>query len=248
MNWKSRFNIEPIKFTKLFSSLRLPTTLTEGQLTSYKSLLRKRAHESELSPWPLVPNASRVLCSSNALYSPDVGIFASTLSAYSPESLLHDDFTELAQLLKKFHLNNQLTFDSFKFCAGVVNDRTATQADNIIHRHIANELYLCLRDTLIWDRDISGLDRWEELNEFRFVPCSLTRCPYTLSVPLETFIKPLPSVLRPNEVVISEFERVAWSQRALLEHQPTEHLLVGFKTFGVPTIDEVVSIYDFVRI
>jgi hypothetical protein len=61
------------------------------------------------------------------------------------------------------------------------------------------------------------------------------------------FDSPFPVVLAPSRFVRPNLEPIAWTQRHLCFHEPTDEVLAVNINFGVPHVFEVVRPYKFIR-
>lgn len=86
---------------------------------------------------------------------------------------------------------------------------------------------------------------WRELDKLRFVPREPLRRRTMGIEESSVYVKHLPSIVSPDQVLLLEHEAVAWTQRAVLLYPPEERLLLANPRFGQPTPREVVSRLDF---
>ncbi|KAH8096577.1 hypothetical protein BXZ70DRAFT_991302 [Cristinia sonorae] len=236
----SVLGVQPLDFESFIDSLELPETLPDLEtITAYNALLEGIVHQASaiLSDIPVkVPNTNGTLLPVNQLFSRDVPLFFTVFGDQSPR-FVHDSVRDLETPLRALGLRGTANFSSFKICATTVHNEDFT--DGNIARATAVYQYYSMQ---LWQYLTKNNALWEEVVKLRFIPRGDVRRHYqTQAFDPDDYALALPSVVSPNEILRSEFEAVAWTQRALPLEPPSERLLLANLNFGVPTIDEVVD-------
>ena len=86
-----------------------------------------------------------------------------------------------------------------------------------------------------------GEEMWKELDGMRFIPREPVRHRGLRLDEFSEYTRPLPPVVSPSEILLPQYEALAWTQRALLTTTPPDRILVAHPKLGKPSIPEVVS-------
>lgn len=237
-----KFEVKLLSFTqfrdRLNSSQR--TILDADDMAPYRNLLRIIiANHSHDRRDILIPNSNRVLDYSSNLYARSLSLFRETFQTPRYlDRLVHPDFLELENGLGQFHLRTQMDFASFKECVKVIHDdiygdRRVERATLLYHWY-CTQLPLRLVD--------SSPHSWRELDAFRFIPPIARERSAAYNQSLYV-CRPIPDLelVSPREVLRSEHEAIAWTQRA--SFTPSGRLLLVDLSLGVPDPVEVVRTF-----
>ena len=154
---------------------------------------------------------------------------------------MHPEFEDLEERLKRsLDFHGSVTFAAFKACATFFDGEEDEYEDD---EERATALYAYYNGDL-WSTIMKRAELWEELDELRFIPRDQIRRHYPTQVPgfsPADYAEDLPMIVSPDEILRTDLQAVAWTQRALASIEPSEHLLVANPHFGVPTAEEVVG-------
>jgi hypothetical protein len=81
---------------------------------------------------------------------------------------------------------------------------------------------------------------WRQLDKLRFIPREPLRRRTMRIEESSVYVKHLPTIVSPEQVLLIENEAIAWTQRAVLLYPPEERVLLANPSFGKPTPREVV--------
>ncbi|TFK35891.1 hypothetical protein BDQ12DRAFT_267709 [Crucibulum laeve] len=237
-----QLGVHALSFSALCSRLVLPSVLqAAGDYESYRQLFGKIVSHSRTDSNPLpVPNGYKVIVQSNTLYSSQDQLFVAAFGS-SIQHFLAEDFKRFESDLDIHGLRRQrnLSFGIFKDCV------LAFQSDQSHDKGVrASEIFrfYCEELPLLIER---GQNPWQQLDTIRFIPRSqfeVFRRPKTSQIGCDvtSHLKEFPELVSPNEVVLEEFEPIAWTQQALID-QPHERLMMSHRSFGQPTVLEVIQ-------
>ncbi|PCH34677.1 hypothetical protein WOLCODRAFT_165735 [Wolfiporia cocos MD-104 SS10] len=232
--------ISPMSLAQLLSQMDTGTMLSVGDMPHYKKVLDiiLSSNPTALSSISTlkVPNSSRALVNSNTLYTREDSIFRAVFSNTHPHYFLHPEFTSYDGNLRRFGLHYTRDFDAFKECARVIDSNIAdgNRADG------ASDLFWWYQDlpTMIGSNE----QQWRQLENLRFIPRAQVRRRYDDGrVDPDAHSVSLRNLVSPSQVLRTEHERIAWSQRAMFLNTPNERLFLADLSLGVPTVEEVVE-------
>ncbi|KAJ7641407.1 hypothetical protein FB45DRAFT_900138 [Roridomyces roridus] len=233
--------VVPMDFNQFWGNLKLPTTLKPEDQQAYKQLLALLpsnftfGHDNNI----LVPNGNLKLVKVNTLYARHALFVAAFGSDSAPERFIWDSYRDLEVRLVALGLKSHtnLDIDTFKLCARAIQDDTAHP--NIVAR--ARIVFRAYGDDMPMLIQSHQQDIWRQLDQLRFVPRQPLRR-RTMGIQEDSvYVKHLPNIVSPDQVLLIENEAIAWTQRAVLLYPPEGRVLVANPTFGEPTPREVVE-------
>ncbi|KAF7361321.1 BTB domain-containing protein [Mycena sanguinolenta] len=232
--------VVPMDFNQFWSHLKLPTTLAVEEQSAYKQLL------THLPPSVfygttniLVPNGNRTLVKADTLYTRHALFVAAFGSDTSPTHFILDIFRDLEPRLVSIGLKSHTNLDvqTFKLCAQAIQADTAhpniSARARIVFRAYGEDMPLRIQS--------NESHVWRELDKIRFVPRNALRRRTMGIEESSVYVKRLPDVVSPEQVLLLENEAVAWTQRAVLLYPPEERVLVAHPSFGQPRPKEVIE-------
>ncbi|KAJ7262754.1 hypothetical protein B0H12DRAFT_1104316 [Mycena haematopus] len=236
----AHLKVVPMDLNQFWSHLKLPTTLVAEDQSAYKQLLT-------FLPSPflhvvtniLVPNGNRLLVKANTLYTRHALFVAAFGSDSSPTHFILDSFRDLEPRLISIGLKSHTNLDveTFKICAQAIQADTAhpniTARARIVFRAYGEDVPLRIQS--------NEPHLWRELDKLRFIPRNPLRRRTMGIEESSVYVKHLPSIVSPEQVLLLENEAVAWTQRAVSMYPPEERLLLANPRFGQPTPQEVVE-------
>ena len=229
--------VDPLTLPEFIARLQLPAKLRSRDVSVYKQLMLAIFNGSRSSIENLrVPNGDRDFRLINTLYGRD-RLFLAAFSSDSQHFVL-DDIQEYEAFLTDCGLQRQADLDlgMFEACALAIHNSTAR--DQVTRAAVVFQVYaeeLSVR--------LNFSDGWARLDRIRFIPRGLVRQRKMESEGLDitNFVKSFPAVVAPNEILQTQHEPIAWTQRALLPAPPNQRIMVAYPEFGRPTVAEVVS-------
>ncbi|KAJ6510488.1 hypothetical protein C8R45DRAFT_1088650 [Mycena sanguinolenta] len=209
----------PMDLNQFWSHLKLPTTLAVEE--------------------QLVPNGNRTLVKANTLYTRHALFVAAFGSDASPTHFILDSFRDLEPRLVSIGLKSHTNLDveTFKLCAQAIQADAAhpniTTRARIVFRAYGEDVPLRIQS--------NEAHIWRELDKIRFVPRNPIRRRTMGIEESSVYVKHLPAIVSPDQVLLLENEAVAWTQRAVLLYPPEERVLVAHPTLGQPRPQEVIE-------
>ncbi|KAJ7475161.1 hypothetical protein B0H11DRAFT_2034382 [Mycena galericulata] len=232
--------VVPMNFNQFFYHLKLPTTLKPEDQQIYKQLLTLMPSNFIYNnDTILVPNGNRTLVAVNTLYTRHALFVAAFGSDSSPEHFILDSYRDLEPRLVSLGLKSHTNLDveTFKVCAKAIQDdaahRNITARARIIFRAYGEDMPLRIQSNQGYI--------WRQLDKLRFVPREPLRRRTMGIEESSVYVKHLPSIVSPEEVLLAKNEAIAWTQRAVLAYPPEERVLLANPRFGQPTAQEVVE-------
>ncbi|KAF5350096.1 hypothetical protein D9756_009164 [Leucocoprinus leucothites] len=224
------------------SLLQIPPRLEEAQDKAYKNLLQNVLFEftPEKAPIP-VPNSRREIRDSTTLYSSRDELFTAAFGSNS-EYFIHPAFFQFEGQLQKHGLKRQsnLTFAMFKACVEAFHNTGGKVSQERKER--ADVLFWFWGEDLPERLTALNQDQLPSLDDFRFI--SRNQVPRPLGSKNDgKYMRQLPAILSPNELVRAEFHPIAWTQRGFYRpgSQPHPDLVKIHPNLSVPTAEEVVN-------
>jgi hypothetical protein len=234
-----KLDVTPISFSAFRDHLFESTSSTvcpQAKLSAFRILLASILHAgpnalNQLQDKFLVPNARGKFVSPRTIYSREIDLFRVIMGGRRPDLFIHPELAEEGDpRLGAIGMHVVVDFAAFVVCAKVVH--ASTDADRILSATAAYDWY---RGELARGAQVP----LRELDDIAFVPRTLER---RKDAPqFNSYATALETVLPPSQMVLANFEAVAWSQRGRFLAQPAPRLLVDHKDLGVPSVDEVVS-------
>ncbi|KAJ7119509.1 hypothetical protein C8R44DRAFT_176382 [Mycena epipterygia] len=232
--------VAPMNFNQFWYHLNLPTTLKPEDQHIYKQLLGLMpSNFNYQTDRLLVPNGNRTLVKVNTLYTRHALFVAAFGSDSSPDHFIMESFRDLEPRLVSMGLKSHTNLDveTFKACAKAIQDDASnpniTARARIVFRAYGEDMPLRIQST--------QTDIWRELDKLRFVPREPLRRRTMGIDESSVYVKHLPNIVSPEQVLLLENEAIAWTQRAVVLYSPEERVLLANKTFGQPTPQEVVK-------
>ncbi|KAJ7058193.1 hypothetical protein C8F01DRAFT_1149905 [Mycena amicta] len=231
----------PLNFNDFWSNLKLPAVLSSQEENPYKQLLSAMPTTGFIfnSDTILLPDGNRRLVKAKTLYVRHALFVAAFGSDDSATHFILDSFRDLEPRLVSMGLKSHtnLDIDTFKECARSI--QAETNHPNITAR--ARVVFRAYGEDMPLRIDSSQSHIWKELDHIRFVPRERLRSRMMTLDDTSPYVKPLPAIVSPEQVLLVEHEAVAWTQRAVLLGAPAERLLLANPKFGQPTPGEVVE-------
>jgi hypothetical protein len=218
-----------------------PRIRDDGVMREFKALM-EIAHSQfkipSLSP-PRLPNAEGELiqASVNSLFVRSQPVFAAAFAS-EPSRFLHPQLEHIRMHLQQFGVHSQVTFSNFKVCAeAIAQDRAPDRAERarIVFEHYSS--------TLPFFRDPLGeRASWRQLDRVPFIPVDpQRRDQVTWSEEYAEAVE-LGKLCAPIEMLRSDMEAIAWTQRYRFLFEPDDQLFRADPTLGVPTAVDVVYV------
>ncbi|KAF7320872.1 BTB domain-containing protein [Mycena chlorophos] len=234
--------VVPMDFNTFWSHLKLPNVLSAEEQQPYKQLLTAMPTNFIYDPETiLIPDGYRHLVKAKTLYVRHALFVAAFGSDNSPSHFVLDSFRDLEPRLvlmgMKSHSN--LDVDTFKECARAIQAAADSNQPNVNAR--ARVVFNAYSQDVPLRITSATKHLWQDLDRLRFVPREPLRSRTMRFDDTSPYVKPLPAIVSPDQVVLPEHESVAWTQRAVLSVTPDERLLHAHMTFGQPTVKEVVA-------
>ncbi|KAF8205699.1 hypothetical protein K438DRAFT_1818327 [Mycena galopus ATCC 62051] len=178
-----------------------------------------------------VPDGNRRLRQVDSLYDHSVELFAVALQSLERSLFLHPDFRHMHPELRAKGLCSEVDWAAFFLCAQTVDGDLTT-------RHLPSPTSCPgpKLSTTSFTRASQDL----QLDGLRFIPRQESRSPSSL-FPADSYCEHLPQIVRPSQILLQKHEKIAWSQRALCQEEPTAALSALNVSFGTPTAAEVVK-------
>lgn len=231
--------VQSLDYNAIFRRLDFSTTLNTEDRAVYKRLLTAAISNLSFDPInAMVPNGNGDLVPANTLYSRHpffIAAFGTAAEKFMLESYI-DLENRLADLGLKTHIN--LDLDTFMICARAISEDSTgenrVQRALVIFRTYSEDLPLRIGS----DQD----DSWRRAESLRFIPRESIRQKSMRILESSEYVKHLPDLVSPLEVLRSNLEAICWTQRALFLVPPDSRVLISNQTLGVPTTAEVVSL------
>ncbi|KAJ7685634.1 hypothetical protein DFH06DRAFT_1075187 [Mycena polygramma] len=186
-----------------------------------------------------VPDGNLQLRPVSELYDHSVGLFAAALQSLERTHFLHPDFRHMHGHLRTKGLHFQVDWQSFYLCADTIDDdlriRGMTETEIMPRAEVVYDFYNLSLPRIV----MINAPRWGQLNGLRFIPRDEIRSPSS-SYFTDSYCDPLPRIVAPSQILRRKDERIAWTQRALCQEEPTGGLLALNESLGIPTVVEVV--------
>jgi hypothetical protein len=237
------FKVMPLDFTQFRDHLNLSRSgfLHRDEIQPYRNILATIIHNRHIDNRDvLVPNTNQVLEYSGSLYARSQPLFRETFKGRRYQNhLVHPDFQELEAGLGEFYLQNSMDVASFQACVRVIHE----DVNGARRVERATLLYGWYCDTLPILLAEHGPYSWRQFDGFRFIPRSIRsrQTSYDQTPHVHRSLVSL-ELFAPTEVLRSEYEAVAWTQR--VSFMPSDRLSIADTALGVPTAVEVVSTFD----
>jgi hypothetical protein len=219
----------------LIGRLRLPTVLHANELADFRALLDIMFRLPSQSL--MVPDGNLRLTPASELYDHSIGLISSALQSREATSFVHISLRDLQPRLRNYGLKYEVTFDVFLECARAIdqvhnNDDTSDAAERA---------YNCYNSHLP-SRIMTNTSQWRMLDSLRFIPRLTGRRPRLEELyEVTMYCKELPAIAAPRDLILEEFEAVAWTQRGIFREQPRADLIAVNPGLGRPRAEEVVG-------
>ncbi|KAJ7578449.1 hypothetical protein C8J56DRAFT_967961 [Mycena floridula] len=228
--------VEPITFSQLWPLLTIPSTLAVADRAPYRQILTRCLGDSSFEHRNklLIPNGQGLLVKGKTLFARHA-LFNAAFGV-SPENFLLEEYRDLEDLLTAVGLKTprNLDFQTFKQCAISMSTDTAVDRSEraiIVFRAYCEDLPLFINDS---DSD------WKDVDNLRFIPRDPVRQKSMRMLEGSPYVRSLPELVSPTEVLRLDLEAIGWTQRALFLVEPHSRILLSNHTLGIPTIEEVV--------
>ncbi|KAF7311321.1 hypothetical protein MKEN_01033800 [Mycena kentingensis (nom. inval.)] len=219
--------------------LSIPATLSTSSLPNYVRMLREFLRLDGDGKVP-VPDGDLRMRDVGDLYSPAVPLFVTALQTFASSRFPHPNVHAFNPQLVRKGLNAIINWDTFLLCArtvsGDLTERGLDEAEVGERARAVFDAYNSRMPGMI----MSNEGKWRQLAGLRFVHRRDERSTSS-SYETASYIQPIAQIVSPSEVVLDEYEPVAWSQRALMAATPSAELTSLNKRLGVPTAKEVVD-------
>ncbi|KAJ6531213.1 hypothetical protein B0H19DRAFT_472983 [Mycena capillaripes] len=246
MKWSSS---RPLSAAQLAGMLVLPHNLTDANLEGYSRILQEFFSFQDGREWQLpVPDGNLTLRPVKDLYDHSQALFSQVLSLgrSDRELFLHPSFVNLTAQLKSRGLKTDVDWNSFLQCARCIQtaltetraERRLSEDDLLERAEIVYDFY----NSRLPGQVMANQDKWEQLSRIPFIARKhLRSTSTTISFSPQSYCLPLPVVVSPSQLVRQQYERVAWTQRALFQNEPGPNLVAVNPSLGVPHVKEVVA-------
>ncbi|KAJ6602456.1 hypothetical protein DFH09DRAFT_968836 [Mycena vulgaris] len=232
--------VVPLNFNQFWYYLKLPTILTPEDQHVYKQLLTLMPSNFIYNTDSiLIPNGHRVLVKATTLYTRHALFVAAFGSDSSPDHFILDGFRDLEPRLVALGLKSHTNLDveTFKACAKAIQDDTS-------HPNIKDRARIVFRaygEDIPMRIDSTQTHIWRQLDKLRFIPRQPLRRRTMGMEESSVYVKHLPDIVSPEQVLLADNEAIAWTQRAVVLYSPAERVLLANPSFGQPTPREVVE-------
>ncbi|KAJ7161471.1 hypothetical protein C8R43DRAFT_336009 [Mycena crocata] len=224
---------------RLAQLLFFPDALSVTNVNGYSNLLAAFLELGGAGSIP-VPDGNLQFRQVDELYDHSVDLFSAALQSCARTHFLHPNFRHLNEQLRSKDLHFEIDWDAFLLCARTVNAdltiRQLPESDILTRAEVVYEVYGLRLPNII----MTNVTKWGQLNHLRFIPRNESRSTSS-SYETGSYCEDLPEILAPSQLLLSQYERIAWSQRALFREEPTMNLVALNKSLGVPTAKEVVE-------
>ncbi|KAJ7736786.1 hypothetical protein DFH07DRAFT_842830 [Mycena maculata] len=232
--------VAPMNFNQFWYHLNLPTTLRVEDQHVYKQLITLMPTNFIYNNDSiLVPNGHRTLVKADTLYTRHALFVAAFGSDSSPAHFIWDAFRDLEPRLVSLGLKSHTNLDveTFKVCAKAIQD----DADhpNIIPR--ARIVFRAYGEDVPLRIQSDQAYIWRQMDTLRFIPREPLRRRTMGIEESSVYVKHLPRIVSPQQVLLVENEAIAWTQRAVVLYPPEGRVLLANPLFGQPTAQEVVE-------
>lgn len=152
---------------------------------------------------------------------------------------VHPSFQDLQQSL---NVATSVTYEIFQKCAQAVH-KDQLQDRNHLIRTRARTVYQYYNNQLT--REImTNQWRWNSLSHLCFIPCRTAASGNSFYDMYPSLAGHHDAVLAsPNMLLRQGFQHLAWTQRTRFDIEPSTNLIAVHPDIGVPTAEEVVSIF-----
>ncbi|KAJ7131720.1 hypothetical protein C8R43DRAFT_1133662 [Mycena crocata] len=240
--------VVPMNFNQFWYYLKLPTTLKQEDQQVYKQLLTllpsNFVYNNDNNI--LVPNGNRTLVPTKALYTRHALFVAGFGSDSSPTHFVLESFRDLEPRLVTLGLKSHTNLDVETYIAllTVFSSQATRLDDDADHSDIIARARIVFRaygEDMPLRIDSTHSHTWRQLDKFRFIPRQPLRRRTMGIEESSVYVKHLPAIVSPDEVLLVENESIAWTQRAVVLYSPEERVLLANPRFGNPTAKEVVE-------
>ncbi|KAG7442137.1 uncharacterized protein BT62DRAFT_1010912 [Guyanagaster necrorhizus] len=228
----------PVTLDDLWKKLKLPKELGPDDTPAYKRLVTALISDQSFTIREIpLPDGTRRLVPSNTLYER-----APLFTAASGSSEVHfilEEFIDLEARLGPFGLKstNNLDIATFLICATSINDdvsgRDRDERARLVFKAYCEDLPL----RIAANEDQS----WRQLDNLRFIPRLPLRQKLMGIAEISPYVKHLPPVISPDEMILPEYEPIAWTRRAICTVRPAERVLLVNPSLGKPTNSDVIQ-------
>ncbi|KAF8205680.1 hypothetical protein K438DRAFT_1964095 [Mycena galopus ATCC 62051] len=224
---------------RLAELLVFPDILDFSDVDRYSTLLTGFLNIGGTGMIP-VPDGNRRLRQVDSLYDHSVELFAVALQSLERSLFLHPDFRHMHPELRAKGLHFEVDWAAFLLCAQTVDGDLTTrylpESEIVPRAEVVYHFYHSSLPRLV----MQNTDKWRQLDGLRFIPREESRSPSS-SFPADSYCEHLPQIVCPSQILLQKHEKIAWSQRALCQEEPTGVLSVLNKSMGIPTVAEVVA-------
>lgn len=240
----TKIGVEPLTIPQLRARLKLPDFLGSADQQPYKHVLNAIidhfAYQQHRPSSLLVPNFNGVMMNSDMLYTRDP-LFNAAFGNNS-EQFLSETFRDLEPRLFLYGIQRQENLDGNMFfkCASAINNSNDHGGENQLERaRVVSQIYA---QDLPLHISTQNSYFWQRFDNLKFIPRRPSSSPLIRGLlDVSQYVRPSQGdIASPNQLVRTEFEPVAWTQRYSFEVQPHERITIAYPTLGVPTCEEVV--------
>ncbi|KAK0447435.1 uncharacterized protein EV420DRAFT_1713851 [Desarmillaria tabescens] len=230
--------VSPVGLDTLWKKLKLPKELGPDNTSAYKRLVTALISDQSFTIREIpLPNGTRRLVPSNTLYARDP-LFTAAFGSSEAHFML-EEFIDLEARLGPFGLKstNNLDTDTFLICATSINDDVSGRDRD----GRARLVFMAYCEDLPLRIAVNENQSWRQLDNLRFIPRLPLRQKSMGIAELSPYVKQLPEVISPNEMILPEYEPIAWSQRAICTVRPAERVLLANPGLGKPANSDVIQ-------
>ncbi|TFK62955.1 hypothetical protein BDN72DRAFT_803733 [Pluteus cervinus] len=216
-------------------------------LASYADFLRLLITPSSAPALKFkVPDGDCIMRPAHELYDINVELFARVFRGPQEKAkFIHPLIRNQLPSSVSSYLQNKVNTETVLTCAQVLHDDLDSLPTKE-SRDRARLIYKAFTKHLP-SQVMTNSATWARFDDIQFIPRADSRCRHA-NYDVQTYLSqnPLPDVVSPSRIVSRQYERIAWTQRALIPTDPkTSNLLSVNPQFGVPDASDVVKHLHF---
>ncbi|KAG8928980.1 hypothetical protein FRC02_006144 [Tulasnella sp. 418] len=221
----------------VFSRVQWPNAITAEEIVLYRRLMEliRSSDPTSLRNRAIFPNGRLELCRASSLYESSVQLYKNAFM-HQPNRFVHPQFHDLLSWLAPLGLINTVTAEGFM--------TSVTAIDEAVQQELATPLdrigvvFTTLNQNPWLFNEADRIQFWPTLRCLRFVSSSGVLTPHPA---FQTYRANVGAVASLEQLVLSEYSPIAWTQRACFTEEPTADLRFVFGELGQPSVEEVVN-------
>lgn len=234
-----------MSFDQLFEKLNLQDRkLAESEDTSFRALLELfRNYHPGRYRHPLIPDGNRYLKSPHQLSDHRVPLFSKCFHN-RPDLFVHPDYRGLIEDLVRLGVHHEIRPAGMIKCIEAVDEETRrdevaqsrenTQSQDEYTQSPAEWLWDFINENPV---KMDGI-RYAKIRRLRFIPRHAHR--HESNQSLDTHASYLPMVNSPDDMCLSKYSSILWTQRALFKTDPDDLVKMMYRSLGAPNVEHVV--------